>query len=102
MARHNFPRTKQSTTSRGYGTRHQAERKHWTPLVEAGVLDCVRCGYSILPGSRWHLDHADDGVSYLGPAHARCNLKAAARRGNKLMRAKQALDALPKRRSQEW
>jgi hypothetical protein len=45
----------------------------------------------IVPGTRWHLDHRDDKLGYLGPAHAMCNLRAAAKRGNKLMRAKQAL-----------
>jgi hypothetical protein len=29
------------------------------------------------PDDRWRLDHAADGVGYLGPAHASCNLRAA-------------------------
>jgi hypothetical protein len=32
---------------------------------------------------RWHLDHADDGVGYLGASHARCNTRAAAIKTNK-------------------
>jgi hypothetical protein len=84
----NWSPPKASTTARGYGARHQAERRKWEPLVQAGVCTCVRCGFPIPPGTRWHLDHADDGIHYRGPAHARCNLIAAARRGNELMRAK--------------
>jgi hypothetical protein len=41
------------------------------------------------------LDHADDKLHYRGPAHAKCNLRAAAKRGNALMRAKQALNPSP-------
>ena len=54
--------------------------------MQSGSATCVRCGFQILPGTRWHLDHADDKIHYLGPSHARCNLKAAAKRGNALMR----------------
>jgi len=25
-------------------------------------------------GTSWHLDHADDRLHYLGPAHAECNV----------------------------
>jgi hypothetical protein len=82
-----FPRPKGSTTQRGYGARHQAERRAWEPLVQTGTVLCVRCGFPILPGSRWHLDHEDDGLHYLGPSHARCNLQAAAKRGNEIRRA---------------
>jgi hypothetical protein len=98
----NWWRPKASTTARGYGATHQADRKRWAPLVEAGMVACVRCGFAIFHGQRWHLDHADDGTRYLGPAHAKRNLRAAGKRGNELMREKQALDALPKRRSQQW
>jgi hypothetical protein len=47
------------------------------------------------------LDHADDGLHYLGPAHAMYNLRAAAKRGNRLMRAKQA-QAPVRVTSREW
>jgi hypothetical protein len=97
----NFPRPKASTTARGYGGHHQAERRRWEPIVEAGYATCVRCGFPIFPGQRWHLDHDDDKLHYLGPAHALCNLRAAAQRGNALMRAKRAL--IPRRvPSREW
>jgi hypothetical protein len=73
--------------------------------VQAGVVSCVRCGFPIVPSARWHLDHADDGIHYRGPAHARCNLIAAARLGNLRMREKQAEDPPPGRvraASREW
>jgi hypothetical protein len=103
--RHNFPRAEGSTTARGYGSRHQAERKRWKLVVESGAAVCVRCGLPIVPGTRWHLDHRDDGLHYLGPAHAICNLRAAAKRGNELMRAKLALSQPPasvRVASREW
>jgi hypothetical protein len=93
-----FPRSKGSTTQRGYGARHQAERKRWDLLVQTGTVHCVRCGHLIVPGTRWHLDHEDDGLHYRGPAHARCNLRAAAKRGNEIMRT-----LYPRRvASREW
>jgi excisionase family DNA binding protein len=100
-----IPRAEGSTTARGYGSRHQAERRRWALVVESGAALCVRCGLPIAPGARWHLDHRDDGLGYLGPAHAMCNLRAAAKRGNKLMRAKQALNQPPGSRrmpSTDW
>ena len=41
------------------------------------TVACARCGELIAPSERWHLDHADDRNSYLGPSHAKCNLQAA-------------------------
>jgi hypothetical protein len=74
--------------------------------VQAGVVDCVRCGFPIAVGVGWHLDHTDDRLHYLGPAHAGCNLRAAAKRGNTLKRERQRLARLvgsPKRVwSREW
>lgn len=94
---HNW-RPKGSTTARGHGWTHQTERKRWEPVVESGYASCCRCGFPIVPGARWHLDHEDDGVHYRGPAHAMCNLRAAAKRGNELMRAKHG----PRVASREW
>jgi hypothetical protein len=58
------------------------------------------------PGSgRWYLDHADDGLHYLGPAHPMYNVRAAAKRGNALAREKQALNPSPvsvRSASGEW
>jgi hypothetical protein len=93
--RHNFPRPKRSTTARGYGSTHQATRKRWEPVVESGYASCCRCGFTIAPGTAFHLDHRDDKLGYLGVSHARCNLRAAGKRGNELMRARKALNAPP-------
>jgi hypothetical protein len=68
--RRNFPPVKRSTNARGYGSTHQADRKRWGPIVEAGYASCCRCGYPIVPGSRWHLDHRDDKLGYRGVSHA--------------------------------
>jgi hypothetical protein len=90
---HNW-RPEGSTTARGYGWTHQTERKRWKPIVESGATLCVRCSFPILPGQRWHLDHRDDKLGYLGLAHAMCNLSAAGKRGNEVKRTKAALEWL--------
>jgi hypothetical protein len=72
-----------SRASDGYGTAHRAARERWRYLVERGQVACARCGKPILPGSRWHLDHADDRSGYLGPSHAACNLGAGAVKTNR-------------------
>ena len=76
-----FRRSTASTTSRGYGTGHQVERRRWKLVVESGYASCVRCGFPIVPGAAFHLDHRDDKLGYLGVSHARCNLRAAAKLG---------------------
>jgi hypothetical protein len=66
--------TKASTTARGYGHRHQQERKRWLPHVEAGQVFCARCRRLILPGEPWDLGHVDgDKSRWAGPEHRRCN-----------------------------
>jgi hypothetical protein len=57
----------------GPGTRHQAERKKWIPVIDAGNALCARCGRPIVTGTPWDLDHSDDRGGYLGPAHRACN-----------------------------
>ena len=70
-------RRRPTTTQRGYGSEHQKLRKQWAKKVEQGLAICTRCQRMILPGQEWHLDHHDwDRSMYLGPAHARCNVKA--------------------------
>jgi hypothetical protein len=95
----NFPPVTASTAARGYGAVHEAERRRWKPLVEAGEAQCCRCGYWIEPGAAWHLDHRDDKAGYLGVSHAGCNLKAAGRLGNRRARERKLLG---KRRSRIW
>ena len=77
-------RRKASNTARGYGYRHQQERKRWARVVDAGEARCCRCGGVIVPGSRWALDHTDDRSGWLGPSHKLCNDRAGGRKGAKL------------------
>jgi hypothetical protein len=48
-----------TTSRRGYGTRHQAERKKWIPIVNAGNAVCTLCGGRIVSGTPFDLDHSD-------------------------------------------
>jgi hypothetical protein len=74
-----MPRAK--TAARGYGWEHQQTRKEWAAAVDAGTVDCWRCGQPITPGQRWDLGHDDhDRTVYRGPEHLRCN-RATNRRG---------------------
>jgi hypothetical protein len=59
-----------------YGADHQRERRRVAREVALGLHSCARCGEQIHATQVWHLDHAADGVSYLGPSHAKCNLRA--------------------------
>ena len=51
-------------------------RRRLEPVVALGETPCVRCGELIEPGSKWHLDHRDDGRGWLSPSHASCNARA--------------------------
>jgi hypothetical protein len=74
-----------STTSRGYGAKHQALRKQVAALVKAGRAVCWRCGLPILPGMLFDLGHDDyDRTVYRGPEHRHCNRSSAASRGNRM------------------
>jgi hypothetical protein len=55
-----------STSQRGYGTAHQAARRHLASLVAAGMVRCARCGALIEVGDAFDLDHSDDRSGYLG------------------------------------
>ena len=68
------------TTKRGYGAKHQRLRADWKKKVDRGGVGCARCGKAIIPGTPWHLDHADDRSGYLGPSHRKCNIRAAIKR----------------------
>lgn len=72
-----------STAGRGYGGKHQAERKRWAAAVDAGKVTCWRCGQPIIPGTPWDLGHDDhDRRLYRGPEHSACNRAAGARKAN--------------------
>ncbi len=72
-----------STTARGYGAAHQAERAKWAPLVAQEIIACARCLRLILAGQPWDLDHDGTRTGYLGPSHRKCNRRAGAVRSNK-------------------
>lgn len=79
-----MPAKKGSTTARGYGSRHQAERKIWQQRINGGMVYCARCRKPIHPGMLWDLDHAAGKRGYLGPSHRTCNRSAGGKAGGKL------------------
>ena len=80
---------KGTTTQRGYGSRHQAERERRLRLYKPGDM-CAHCGQPILwPPSvvRRFVDlpHTPDRSGYLpGLAHRACNRADGARHGNRM------------------
>lgn len=75
---------RQTTTERGYGKQHQAERAQWAPLVNAGLIDCRRGSQClapdvrIQPGEPWELGHPDAACAApKAPEHRRCNRATA-------------------------
>lgn len=71
---------KPPTTQRGYGRAHQKLRKELLP--HAYDTPCCLCGDLMLVGQSLHLDHTEDRTDYRGFAHAECNIRDGARRGN--------------------
>lgn len=72
--------TRGSTTQRGYGAAHQAERKRLAPMVARGEATCWRCNQPIEPGAPWDLGHDDNDRSiYRGPECRTCNRGAPRR-----------------------
>jgi hypothetical protein len=59
----------QSTTKRGYGTKHQRLRRMWQRRLDSGEFSgCARCGLPIVRGMRWDPGHEDsDRSHYSGP-----------------------------------
>lgn len=89
-----------STAARGYGWAHETERRRWAPKVDAGLVDCWRCGQPIEPGRPWDLGHDDDDrTKYRGPEHRTCNRRAGAVVGAAVAHA---LGRKGVRRSREW
>lgn len=68
---------------RKYGASHRRLRAQWAPRVEAGVVDCARCGERITPGEPWDLGHVDGKRAYSGPEHATCNRATAKHRAER-------------------
>jgi hypothetical protein len=72
---------KAGTTARGYGTSHQRERARWARKVDAGLVDCARCGEPIEAGRPWDLGHNEDRTAWSGPEHTVCNRRAGGANG---------------------
>lgn len=71
-----------TTGQRGYGRSHKEERARWAPKVDAGLVDCARCGQRLEPGRPWDLGHDDrDRGKYNGPEHLTCNRSAGGKNG---------------------
>lgn len=82
---------RQSTTARGYGVAHQAERKRWETVVKQGDAVCTRCQKPLAPDDPFDLDHTDDRTGYLGAAHVSCNRGAGARNATRARVANQQM-----------
>lgn len=91
-------RERKTFQSRRYGVEHQRFRAAWKREVDAGGVTCSRCGFAIMPGSKWDLGHADGGEGYHGPEHSRCNRSAGGRQGAIIRN----FGRPRKRRSREW
>lgn len=68
-----------STTDRGYGAAHQAERRSWErELARVGVVECharvcLMPDREIYDGDPWDLGHTEDRTGWTGPEHPKCN-----------------------------
>lgn len=70
---------------RGYDARFREVRRNAATQVNAGGVNCWRCGQPILPGAPFDLGHDDhDRTIIRGPEHPRCNRSAAGRKGRSL------------------
>jgi hypothetical protein len=68
-----------SSTARGYGAAHQAERAAWDTIIESGAqVYCRRCRELIRPGMAWDLGHTED-RKHTHPEHQACNRATAKR-----------------------
>jgi hypothetical protein len=83
-----WTRPRASTVERGYGHEHQTARERWAVRIATTGVCCARCGLPIIPGvDTWHLGHddSDRDPSLCRPEHARCNLRAAAKKGARMV-----------------
>ena len=73
-------RKRGTSGQRGYGARHQAQRKQIQQAINSGMrVTCWRCGADIV-GRHWHLGHDDaDRTITRGAECVACNLSAAGR-----------------------
>jgi hypothetical protein len=93
MAAHRFAHVRRDTpTDASPSTQVQQPR---TPQASAaykrqmerdGHLTCWRCTRLIPRGARWHVGHDDNQLDLIrGPEHAACNVKAAGRKGARIV-----------------
>jgi putative intracellular protease/amidase len=87
-----------SSTKRGYGKEHRAERLRVKARIDAeGGGVCVYCHGPIAPGEKFHLAHsrdrkADGAAKWLGEAHPLCNQRAATALRESRRRARQEVE----------
>jgi hypothetical protein len=94
-------RGRPGTDERGYGADHQAARRRALATMQDGDLCCL-CRRPMYRRQPLDLDHTPRRDGYRGLAHARCNRRDGAIRGNKA-RAKVKHDKKPPRwRSRAW
>lgn len=67
---------------RGYDRAHELERE--AQLPDAYGKPCHLCGERMWPHQKLALDHTEDRTGYRGIAHASCNARDGAQRGNAL------------------
>jgi hypothetical protein len=81
------PACQPTTTQRGYGAKHQKDRRRWAIRIAHEPVFCARCHLLIHPDDNWVDDHDDDDRTvYLGPSHVDCNAKAGTAKRERLRR----------------
>ena len=74
-------RARGTTTQRGYGSAHRAERERWAAILARQAVPCARCGAMIAKGEPFDLGHTEDRTAWSGPEHVTCNRSDGGRRG---------------------
>jgi hypothetical protein len=79
----------ESSTARGYDSKHSRVRDTWLPTIAAGhghchATTCLEPTRWIQPGTAWDMGHTPDRTTWTGPEHRRCNRSAGGKsRGKK-------------------
>lgn len=74
-------RARGTRQQRGYGAEHDAMK---ATIADAYGQTCHLCGERMWPHQKLEPDHTEDRTGYRGWAHASCNHRDGARRGNAL------------------